>query len=171
MKIQKNHIFRDCIFYVEYSFDHNIFKDTDYDKIRESRILKSRITNEFVKHRVLFMYAWQMSVSLIKSILSCRHNYYFFIILSLVFGAWSSFLNLKNINYLKSFIKSKMEEITDTNFEFISGFQFKMKYHNMEVKDILDWKKKQLKDQKYLNIIKLYETFFSKSFIWGKLIK
>lgn len=64
-----------------------------------------------------------------------------------------------------------MEEITDTNSEFISGFQFKIKYHNMEVKDILDWKKKQLKDQKYLNIIKLYETFFSKSFIWGKLIK
>lgn len=48
------------------------------------------------------------------------------------------FLNLKNINHLKSFIKSKMEEITDTNFEFILGFQFKIKYHNMEVKDILD---------------------------------
>ena len=48
------------------------------------------------------------------------------------------FLNLKNINHLKSFIKSKMEEITDTNFEFILGFQIKIKYHNMEVKDILD---------------------------------
>ena len=43
-----------------------------------------------------------------------------------------------------------MEEITDTNFEFTLGFQFKIKYHNMEVKDILDWKKKTIKRSEIL---------------------
>ena len=70
---QKNKIFRDCILRTEYSFDHTIFEDADYDKITS---LKQELQSDSLSTEFYFCML-EKFVSLTKYILSCRRNYYF----------------------------------------------------------------------------------------------